>query len=69
MAILAPGMYVKLDPDMVRRPPDSAALKPWNDSPVGVYKVLSKVALSGAGGTSVQEITFDPSMLIFVAPV
>ena len=54
MAIFAPGRYVKLLPDKVIVPFDSAALKPSKDNPVGVYEVPSKLTLSGA---RVQLIT------------
>ena len=54
IAIFAPGRYVKLLPDKVIVPFDSAALKPWKDNPVGVYEVPSKLTLSGA---RVQLIT------------
>ena len=45
IAIFAPGRYVKLAPERLMTPPDSAALKPWNDSPVGVYEVPSTLTL------------------------
>ena len=54
IGINAPGRYVKLLPDKVIVPFDSAALKPWKDNPVGVYEVPSKLTVSGA---RVQLIT------------
>ena len=65
IAIFAPGRYVKLLPDKVIVPFDSAALKPWKDNPVGVYEVPSKLTPSGA---RVQLIT-SLAISIFVPAV
>ena len=43
-------------PERLMTPPDSAALKPWNDSPVGVYEVPSTLTLRGA---RVHEMTSE----------
>ena len=65
-AILLPAQYVKLLPDNVTVPFDSAPEKPTNARFVGTWLVPSIDTFNGA---SVHDTTLLLSILIFVPPV